>query len=553
LKSFLSKNTLWGFLIFLPVALYFYFLSEYAINIPKWDDHALKAFIVEFENANGLIPKLQTFFKQHNEHRIAFDRFFTLIVFWIHGSIEYRWLMWIGNFTLLGVLFIFYKIFQKQKLSLAFFVPIPFILFQLQLWENTFWGMAAMQNFGIIFFITALIYLVGSEKRSNFYLALLVAFLATYTSGNGVTIFPVCIALLIFQRRFKDVFVFGLISAILVFLYFYQYKFPENNPTLDGIGIKKIGIGFLMFLGSVFDLIPNASQNQKMIILGGALLLLTGSIIAIYLIFNSNLFKKQRNLNHTELFTLGSLMFLIGTAIVVTFTRISYGEVGLLTSRYKIYSILLLITIYIAFISKINIHNNKWLPLTLIFMAMSFNLVANYTNYKEIINFRNQLISFAVNWKLEENTFTPKPKINLYESPNLGFENNFQEIKLPVKNAPIWKESTLRTIKSDGILIQNENFPVPTRKEDNISLIVQSNKRTYSMPSQLINYPLKAFVRTGKYWQNGFVCVLNNNEFENGIYQLGIFIKNGSKVQRYYLNDSLLVNNPNSKPLKTNW
>ena len=204
------------------MGLYFYFLSEYAINIPKWDDHALKAFIVDFQNANGYIPKIETFFKQHNEHRIAFDRFFTLIVFWIHGSIDYRWLMWIGNFTLLGVLFIFFKIFQKHKISIAYFAPIPFILFQLQLWENTFWGMAAMQNFGVVFFILTLIYLISSEKRIHFYIAIFVAFLATYTSGNGITVFPVCIVLLILQKRFKDVFLFSSVSLILVFLYFYQ-------------------------------------------------------------------------------------------------------------------------------------------------------------------------------------------------------------------------------------------------------------------------------------------------------------------------------------------
>jgi hypothetical protein len=553
LKSLLSKNTLWSLLIFLPVALYSYFLSEYSINIPKWDDHALKAFIVEFENANGLISKLQTFFKQHNEHRIAFDRFFTLIVFWIHKSIEYRWLMWVGNFTLLGVLFIYFKIFQKQKTSIAFFVPISFILFQLQLWENTFWGMAAMQNFGIIFFIFALIYLISSDKKEHFYLALLVAFLATYTSGNGITIFPVCVVLLVLQRRYKEVFIFGSVSTILVFLYFYHYKFPENNPSMVGIGIKKIGIGLLMFLGSAFDIIPNVSQNQKITILGGFVLLITGSIIAIYLIFNSKLFKKQRNQNQTELFILGSLMFLIGTAIVVTITRISYGEIGLLTSRYKIYSILLLITIYIAFISKINLINNNGLALTLIFMAICFNFVANFTNFKEVVNFRNQLISFGINWKLDESSATFKPQINLYNPPNLGFENSIQEIKLPIKTAPIWKENVFRTTISDGILIQNEKFNTPTTKEDNISIIVQSTKKTYLMPSKLISYPLKAFVRTGRYWQNGFECILNNNEFENGTYQLGIFIKNGQAIQRYYLNDSLIVNNQNSKPLKTNW
>ena len=199
-------------LIALPIILYFYFLSEYSLNIPKWDDHALKAFILEFENANGFLAKFQTFFKQHNEHRIAFDRLITLIVFKIHGTIDYRWLMWVGNFTLIGTTFIFYKIFQKQKASLWFFVPVPFILFQLQLWENTFWGLAALQNFGIIFFIYGLIYLISSDKKTHFYLALIFVFFATYTSGNGITVFPICIVLLLLQRRFKETFIFGKIG-----------------------------------------------------------------------------------------------------------------------------------------------------------------------------------------------------------------------------------------------------------------------------------------------------------------------------------------------------
>ena len=179
-------------------------------------------------------------------------------------------------------------------------VPIPFILFQLQLWENTFWGMAAMQNFGIIFFILALLYLISSDKRNHFYLALFVAFLATYTSGNGITIFPVCLVLLVLQRRFKDVFLFFGVSIILVFLYFYRFQFPENNPSMVGIGIKNIVLGFFTFLGSVFDLIPNSPARQKSTIFGGAVLFIISSIIAIYIIFNSKLFKKQRNLNQTR-------------------------------------------------------------------------------------------------------------------------------------------------------------------------------------------------------------------------------------------------------------
>lgn len=553
MKSFLSKNTFGGLLIFLPVALYFYFLSEYSLNIPKWDDHALKSFIVDFQNADGFVSKLQTFFKQHNEHRIAFDRFFTLIVFWIHGSIEYRWLMWIGNFTLLGVLFIFFRLFQKQKISIAYFVPIPLILFQMQLWENTFWGMASMQNFGIIFFILTLIYLISSEKKTYFYLALFVAFLATYTSGNGITVFPVCFVLLVLQRRYRDLSIFGIVSLTLIFLYFFQYKFPENNPSMAGIGFKKIILGFFSFLGSVFDLVPNANQSRKTTIFGGINLFITGLIIAIYLIFNSKLIKKQRNLNQTELFILGNILFLMGTAIVVTLSRISYGEAGLLTSRYKIYSILLLLTIYLAFISKLNLTNDKWIVSALIFMAICFNFVANYTHFKDVINFRNQLISFGVNWQLED----PKPALNsalkLYELPTLGFENNIEEIKKNIQNAPVWEQNMTKDFNAEGLIVQNSTLIIPQNKEDNISIIVQSSKRNYLMPVQLMSYPLKSFVRTGKYWQNGFLGVLNHNEFENGTYQLGLIIKEGQLFKKYYLKDSLIVNVAKPKSVKTNW
>ena len=73
------------------------------------------------------------------------------------------------------------------------------------------------------------------------------------------------------------------------------------------------------------------------------------------------------------------------------------------------------------------------------------------------------------------------------------------------------------------------------------------------MPTQLISYPLKAYVRTGRYWQDGFVGILNNNEFENGTYHLGILVKEGNVVVTYDLQDSIIVNNTKPKSVKTNW
>ncbi len=549
-----NKSTYFAWaIIVLPIILYFYFLSEYSLNIPKWDDHALKAFMLDFQNANGIWAKFQTFFKQHNEHRIAFDRLVTLIVFKIHGTIDYRWLMWVGNLTLIGVLFIFYKIFQKQKISLLFFVPIPLVLFQLQLWENTFWGMAAIQNFGIIFFIFGLIYFISSEKKEHFYFALLFAFFATYTSGNGITVFPVCIVLLVLQRRYKETIIFGITSIVLIGAYFYQYQMPPSNPPMAGIGLGKIIFGFFSFLGSAFDLMPNSSGRIKLTIFAGGILFIISAIIVIYLIFNSKLLKKNRFLSQTELFVLGVLMFLIGTAIVGTFTRISFGEIGLLTSRYKIYAILLLITLYTFIISKIELNNKKWFALPLILMAVVFNIMTNYLNFKEIINFRNQLISFSINWKLYPEIQNSKLNIKLYEAPLLVLDKDILLLKKPIKLSPSFKGDYRKNVSDNGILIQNNSIKNIYGLNNGSYLIVQSPQKNYLMPTLLVNYPPYACLRTSQYWQNGFEGELNYSEFENGTYQLGLLVNDGQKMTTYYLNDSLIVNNTKLKNVKTNW
>ncbi|MDZ7898181.1 MAG: hypothetical protein U5N85_09170 [Arcicella sp.] len=545
-----NKSTYFGWaFIALPIILYFYFLSEYSLNIPKWDDHALKSFILEFENANGFLAKSQTFFRQHNEHRIAFDRLITLLVFKVYGTIDYRWLMWVGNFTLIGTLIIFIKIFQKQKLPLWYFVPVSLIFFQLQLWENTFWGMAALQNFGIIFFIFGLIYLVCSEKKSHFYWSILFAFFATYTSGNGITVFPVCLVLLILQRRFKESIIFGIVSVALIGAYFYQYQMPPSNPPMEGIGFKKVIFGFFSFIGSAFDLMPNSSGRIKLTIIAGGILFMISALITIYLIFNSKLLKKNRILSYTELFALGSIMFLIGTAIVVTFTRISFGELGLLTSRYKIYSILLSITLYLFIISKIELTNLKWLDFPLILIALGFNLIANYMNFKEVVNFRNQLISFAINWKLQPEANTVKSNIVLYETPKFELDRSISSIRESLKLSPILQENLTKTVRGDGILLQNNKI----QNQESVFFVVQSPNKTYLMPSLLVNYPINAFVKTGKYWQNGFEGEFNYNEFENGTYQLGLLTNDGKSINIYYLNDSLIVNNTKPRNVKTNW
>lgn len=243
----------------------------------------------------------------------------------------------------------------------------------------------------------------------------------------------------------------------------------------------------------------------------------------------------------------------MGTALVVTFTRISFGEIGLLTSRYKIYAILLLITLYTFIISKIELTRIKWLAFPLIVMTMVFNLVANYLNFKEIVNFRNQLISFSINWKLNPEIQTPKPSITLYEAPSLALNKGISALKKPIKLSPLFSGGYRKYGREQSVLIQNSSVINRYGLNNGSYLVAQSPQKNYLIPTLLINYSPYACLRTGQYWQKGFEGELNYNEFENGTYQLGILVNNGQKMATYYLNDSLIVNNTKPRNVKTNW
>ena len=195
----------------------------------------------------------------------------------------------------------------------------------------------------------------------------------------------------------------------------------------------------------------------------------------------------------------------------------------------------------------------KRLAFPLILMAMSFNLIANYLNFKEIVNFRNQLISFSINWKLYPEIQNPKLTTKLYEAPSLALDNDISLLKKPIKLSPLFNQDYHKINKEHGVLIQNNSIKNIYGFNNGNYLIAQSPQKVYLMPTLLVNYPPYAFLRTGQYWQNGFEGELNYDEFENGTYQLGILVNNGQKMNTYYLNDSLKVNNTNPRNVKTNW
>ena len=209
-----------------------------------------------------------------------------------------------------------------------------------------YWGMAAVQNFGVVVLSVWTIFCCVSRRRGPFILSLVLAALACLTSGNGLFVLPIGAVLLLLAPRWRRLIVWLAVSAGYLLIYFFNFERSPANPDAH-FGLGAFIKGYLYFLGSFAESLPVQNHAQVCLILGAIMFL-----VAISIGFGT-LFSLIRNRYEydfakiTDLFCLGVIMFVLGTALIVVYSRVGFGLGGLLTSRYKIYSFLLLLIAYL--------------------------------------------------------------------------------------------------------------------------------------------------------------------------------------------------------------
>lgn len=330
-----------------PVLVFAVVWFRYAINIPKWDDHALKTFLGNFECETTITGKIYRLFQQHNEHRIVWDRLVTWLDYSLFGKLSYVRLMAVGNLSLIGLLAVFGLVLRRHQLSAWFLVPVACLLFNLAQWENMFWGMAALQNFSVLVWVAGSLYLLAYTpyRIAAFGLAVL----ATITSGNGLVIWPIALVILFHQtltqpiryRNWRPILGWGVGAVVTVGLYFLGYEKPVVTPAAPP-GVGQLLLGWLAFNGAAAEALPLRSPVLLCEVLGAF-------TIGLMLFFGAKLIRDHnltRPLPPIAYFFVGMVGFLIGTSIVVTGSRAGFGFETLITSRYKIYSLTLLALLF---------------------------------------------------------------------------------------------------------------------------------------------------------------------------------------------------------------
>lgn len=551
--------------LLIPVGIYFWVWDYYALNIPKWDDHALKAFLVEYLQAPGWLEKWQAIFRQHNEHRISVTRVVALLDYSVFGDLDFRRLMFYGNLSMLGVVALWWVLLHHNKKPFYALIPVPFIWLTLSHYENMYWGMASVQNFGVVILSVWALYCCVSRSRALFIVSLVLAALACLTSGNGLLVLPIGAGLLFLAPRWRRLIVWLVASGVYGFVYFQDFTRSPANPDNTfgpGLFIK----GYLYFLGSFAESFPVNHHARICLILGAVLLLVALSIVS------TTLFRLLRNRYEydfsriTDLFCLGVLLFILGTALIVVYSRVGFGLDGLLTSRYKMYSFLLLIVAYLYIV--IPIRGSFLSPYVsgIVFLNALYSIFSYHYHLVDAFNLRKFQTTARFNWSYPDRTLKVPLDSTLAGSLVADSPVFYQKWLplLPVASrqsfagrtaglTPLLQATTVQPTQT-SIQIRNSTYQSQLLQDSGVYFVVSSARRYYLYPAyRQRNTNRKQLFLKQAYFAPGFHADIPFAELDPGSYALGMVWQQGEQVGILMQRDSIQVRAVAKKTIKTNW
>ncbi|WP_266366273.1 hypothetical protein [Tellurirhabdus rosea] len=537
-------------LLALPVLVFGAVFFRYALDIAKWDDHVLKVFLLNFEKADTFFGKVDAIVRQHNEHRIILDRLAAGLDFLLFGKLNYVHLMVVGNLTLVGLLILFARALRRAGLALWTALPVSLLLFNLSHWENMYWGMAALQNFSVVFLVVTALYRFAFRPSLDWQTVVL-ALLATATSGNGLVIWPLGLGLLLLKKDFPGTMRWLLAAVLCIRIYFVGYQKPPGNPPPKG-SLAEVLEGWLAFNGAGAEAFPFGNPYTLSLGLGAALTALTVLLLLIRL----RQFLRGRVLSGWDLLFLGVGSFVLGTGLIVAYSRAGFGLETLITSRYKIYSLLLLALTgtYVA----AEFFRKKAGLVSLAMIGFSFLLALfSYSSYlDDTVFLRKYLSTMQFNW-----TYTQNRPVSTIDATTRRLVNPapaFYDACLPElftawKNEPTASLDTL-IIANRTFTLQSATSPALGVRDEGAYLLARSAQRIYLLPTrQNLSGSRRAWLQPGRIFGPGFTAQITEAELDKGRYDLAVLLVEANGRCRLQPTGKVITSSGQKNEIEKNW
>ncbi len=191
------------------------------VDVPLWDDFdAFLGYLLDIDAAETGWERLQLTFAFHNEHRTFTCRASVWLIHALGGVTDFRVmaLLSAAMAPLLAALLVL-PIADARERAVAALVAAA-LLFNLQHWENLFWGGSGCGHLVVLPPSVAALLLLRRATPGALAAALFCAALAVYSLAQGFAVLVVGLFVLVLERRRRDTVVWSVGSLLIAIPWF---------------------------------------------------------------------------------------------------------------------------------------------------------------------------------------------------------------------------------------------------------------------------------------------------------------------------------------------
>jgi hypothetical protein len=327
----------------LPAILFYTILFSKAISLPLLDDYEiLLDFLNQMAEQKSISAKVSYFFAaQFNEYKLFLGHAICWLQYALSGHVSIEILCALGNGFVLLLAILLWKMFLPDHKVLvdriALFIPVSWLLFQLEYVETLNWAGPSLSNLPVLLFSLGAIYFLVRGGDRAFWGALACLILAVASLANGLLVVPIGVLILVGDRSYARLVGWLVVSAGSIAAYAYHYNvMSSQSQARDSVlstVIRPRPLYVLAFVGNAAA-VPFEGINHRVVVLLSLLLglLLCGFFVALAM---RGYYRRNQLVSYC-------ILYLLLTAIGVAGLRSSFGLAQSVSSRYQIYSALLL-------------------------------------------------------------------------------------------------------------------------------------------------------------------------------------------------------------------